>query len=88
MRCQLMYLAGLLGTSEVLLADDAPVLLHEGELHQTEPVDVVSGAIMLQKPLPVLSHLTADAAAVVPTSTFIEIEIRYHHRWRWHRNTL
>ena len=53
------HLARLLGSDKVLLADDAPVLLHEGELHQAQPVDVVPGAVVLQQPLPVLSDHTA-----------------------------
>ena len=59
------HLAGLLGANKILLADDAPVLLHKGELHQTQPVDVMPGAVMLQEPLSVLGDLTNEKESIM-----------------------
>ena len=67
------YLGGLFGPNEVSAALNALVPYDEAVLEGAQPVDEVPGAVVLQQPLPVLSHLTTDAAAVVPSSTFIEI---------------
>ena len=70
------YLGGLLGPNKVSAALYALVPHDEAVLEGAQPVDEVPGAVMLQQPLPVLSHLTTDAAAVVPSSTFIEMQMR------------
>ena len=69
------YLGGLLGPNKVSAALHALVSHNEAVLEGAQPVDEVPGAVVLQQPLPVLGHLTTDAAAVVPSSTFNEIEI-------------
>ena len=58
------HLAGLLSANKFLLIDYEPVLLHEGELHQTQSVDIVPAAVMLQEPLPVLVYLTNQKSVI------------------------
>ena len=67
------YLGGLFGPNKVSAALYALVSHDEAVLEGAQPVDEVPRAVVLQQSLPVLSHLTTDAAAVVPSSTFIEI---------------
>ena len=70
------YLGGLLGPNKVSAALYTLVPHNEAVLQGAQLVDEVPCAVVLQQSLPVLSHLTTDAAAVVPSSTFIEIEIK------------
>ena len=72
---QEFYLGGLLGPNKVSAALDALVPHDEAVLQGAQLVDEVPRAVVLQQPLPVLSHLTTDAAAVVPSST-LKLELR------------
>ena len=63
------HLGGFFGPNKVSPAFNALVPHDEAVLQGAQPVNEVPGAVVLQQPLPVLSDLTTNAAAIVPPST-------------------